>query len=88
MTITDAQNSITITPPDVATGGFLAVADVIDNPDPHSLLGVEYESDACITGDLWYDFCTTADGFVGVKNFTDSPDLVTGTPFVIYSAVE
>lgn len=83
--ISGARNYVSVPAVEVALGGVLRVARVIEVSDPHDLLGAEYETDACAEANVWDEFCT--DNPVGTKLFDEGPDLVEGDPFAVYAGV-
>jgi hypothetical protein len=85
--ITGARNFITVQPVEVARRGIMSVAEIVPATDPHSLLGAEYETDACAQGERWTEFCTQI-GVTGVKTFDDVPTYITGDPFAVYAGVD
>lgn len=83
-----ARNYVTVPPPEVATGGILAVARVV-NANPHDLLGAEYQTDACTNMGLWDLYCEgVTEGPPTPKNFDEAPSIVEGDPFTLYTGVE
>lgn len=87
MPITGARNWINAPDVPVQMGGFLRAATVVDVTDPHDLLGGEYLTDACATGDVWEEMCTTfpCPELADKKSFDDGPELVEGDPFTLYA---
>ena len=83
--IAGARNRIELPAPAPLGGGVLSVATVIDNPDPHSLMGVEAETDACATAEEWTEWCTVTP--TGRKDFVDDFEWVFGDPFAVYTGV-
>jgi hypothetical protein len=91
--ITGAQNLIEVAPVEAAKGGILSVATIVDDPDVHSLLGAEYETEACIDARSWTQFCTQPNvnwpahvaSVTGSKVFDQGATLVSGNPFIVYA---
>lgn len=79
-------NYVDVPAPDVARGGILRTARVVDVTDPHDLLGAQYLTDACAGGQVWEEFCTMNP--TAAKVFDEGPDVVQGEPFVVYAGVQ
>jgi hypothetical protein len=80
-----ARNYVSVPAPDVAQGGVLRAARVIDSTDPHDMLGAEYVTDACAEINVWEEYCTLNPA--SPKVFDDDPGLVVGDPFTLYAGV-
>jgi hypothetical protein len=93
--ITEARNRIQLPATPIARRGVLAVADVIEAADAHDLLGVQYETDACLGAfGSWTEFCTAygtnCPSYVPpalVKTFLQGPETIVGDPFAIYAGL-
>ncbi len=94
-TITGARHWVDVPAPERKIGGALDVVRVIE-PDPHALLGAEYQTDACFTADEWLSNCgnyPVVDCEAGTATVTDSKVFhglaeVVGDPFTVYTGVE
>lgn len=94
--ITGARNYVEVPAPDRKIGGALDVVRVVDATDAHSLLGAEYQTDACFSADLWLGNCgnfPTVDCATGVTPAAEVKDFhglstVVGDPFTLYTGVE
>lgn len=85
--IAGARWYLDVPSPPVLPGGVLAVANVIDDPPTHALMGSEYNTDACATAQEWAeDWCTMSPA--NPKVFDDDWELVRGDPFVAYTGLE
>ncbi|RPJ54931.1 MAG: hypothetical protein EHM24_31180, partial [Acidobacteria bacterium] len=92
-----ARTSISVPAPEVARGGFLAAANVIDlGEGDHALMGAQYETDACTyaaanwAGDWCPDVIDAqceepAVAVANPKTFTAYTTVVEGDPFVLYA---
>lgn len=98
--LTGARARINVAPPPVATGGFLAAANVIDVGDgAHELMGAQYITNAC-TGpnNGWTGkWCVTPIASqcedpgappADPKQFDPYNEVVDGDPFVAYAGTE
>lgn len=65
--------------------GLFSVAEVVDNIDPHLLMGAEYMTNRCTAGCEWLDLCNPPAGTL--KQFM-TLNLVQGNPFTAYDALE
>lgn len=97
MSIAIAKSYVEVPAPVVRTGGILSVANVLPTSG-HALLGAEYLTDACAPGGTWTDlcyvldqqFCSTTPPTPPVDGYKEfgQPDLVEGSPFVVYDGVD
>lgn len=69
--------------PEQPKRGLFEVAEVIDVPDPHLMLGIEYMTNRCTAGSVWLDMCRST----GSKTFKGLT-LVKGAGFTVYDALE
>lgn len=65
--------------------GLFSLAQVVDNIDPHLLMGAEYLTNRCQQGKLWIDLCAAPN--TGTKEF-HALDIVIGDPFTVYDGLE
>lgn len=83
--IAGARTYVDVPAPEVARGGVMSVASVVDDPDVHALMGALYLTDACATAEEWDEWCTMTPS--SPKVFDTGPDVVEGDPFVVYAGV-
>jgi len=82
--ISGTRQWIDLPAPEPLGGGVLSVARVID-ADPHSLMGVQAQTDACAEIEEWTEFCDFTP--TGRKSFEGAMEVVFGDPFVLYAGV-
>jgi len=97
MSFADAKTYLDLADPVVNQNGYLGNVPVIP-AGPHDLMGSEYLTHACATGETWTDLCYNANltpcdespvtpPAGGFKTFAQ-PELVEGSPFAVYDGVE
>lgn len=82
-----ARNLVSVPAPEVARGGIMAAARVVDSTDPHDMLGAEYLSDACASVEQWNLYCANDPGETE-KLFEEGAEVVEGDPFTLYAGVQ
>ena len=65
--------------------GLFSVIEVVDNVDPHLLMGAEYMTNRCTAGCVWLHMCEPPQG--ELKQFM-TLNMVWGDPFTVYDALE
>lgn len=83
--ITDARQFIELPAPPPLRGGVMSVAQVIDARDPHALMGVQAQTDACAEIEVWTQWCDMTPATP--KVFAAGPEVVVGDPFALYVGV-
>ena len=84
--IADTRSFIAVPDAPLLGGGVIGVATVIDNPDPHTLMGAQFDTDACASVEEWTEWCTNNP--VAAKVFDDAAEVITGDPFAVYAGIE
>lgn len=82
--ISGARQWIDLPAPEPLGGGILSVARVVD-ADPHALMGVQAQTDACAEIEEWTEFCDFTP--TGRKSFEGAMEVVFGDPFALYAGV-
>jgi hypothetical protein len=83
--IAGARQWIDLPDPEPLRGGVLSVARVIDAPDPHALMGVQAQTDACAEIEMWTQWCDMTPATE--KTFEGAKEVVVGDPFALYVGV-